>query len=264
MLSLDVHQAIIPPAPTPVPLPYMHMSFLGHGLIADKSKFSGSPSLMSMGPVTTLNMQPMLQGTDCGYFGPHLGNPANVLLPITIGFSSSKSMFVSGTTQINGSPVATAALVIMNLNLNCNFPVSLPNGVVYAFSTVQAGMSIGDYLAGIASAVLQMALDYAVGRFLSFASGLPISRGINQSVSQLSSRLFMRSIAGNIHVSTPLANALGRFFGTSPVVAGMIATEAGEGIVGGLQGIALDQTPAEDTINNATTNYIGSGPNDSF
>lgn len=264
MLSLDVHQAIIPPSPAPVPLPYLHPSFLGHGVIASKSKFSGSPETAAKGPVLTVNMQPMLQATDCGYFDPHIGNPANVLLPITIGFSSSKSMFVSGTTQINGSPVATAALVIMNLNLNCNFPVSLPNGVVYAFSTVQAGMSIGDYLAGIASAVLQMALDYAIGRFLSFASGLPISRGCSQTLNQLSSRMFMRSIASNIHVTTPFSNAVARYAGTSPVVGAIIGQAAMEEVAGGVRGIVMDQTPAEDTINNATTNYIGSGPNDSF
>lgn len=265
MLSLDIHQCIIPPSPAPFPLPYGHISFLGHGeLIAAKAKFSGSAETMAKGPVKTLNLQPMLQGTCCGYFDVHIGNLANVLYPVMLAFSSSKSLFVSGSVQINGSPTAAAVLVFMNINLNCNFPVSLPNGVVYAFSTVQVGMSVGDVVAGVISGLVQMAIDYAVGKFINYASGLPISRTFTTSINQLSSRLLMRSVASNIHVSTPLANALARYFGTNPVVAGIIATEAAEGVVGGVQGIVLDQTPVEDTVNSTTTGYLGSGPSDSF
>jgi hypothetical protein len=264
MVSLDIHQCIIPPSPTPFPLPYGHISFLGHGLLSQKAKYSGSAETLAKGPVTTLNIQPMLQGTCCGFFDVHLGNLANVLYPIMVVFSSSKSLFVSGSVQINGSPTAAAVLVIMNTNLNCNFPVSLPNGVVYAFSTVQVGLSIGDILAGVISGALQMIVDAVVGKFVSFASGLPISRSFNVSISQLSSRLLIRTVATNMHVYTPLATALGKYFGTSPVVAGLIAREAADGAIGGLQGIVMDNTPVEDTINNATTEYLGSGPNDTF
>lgn len=264
MIGVEPHNTIVPPSPAPFPSPYFHPSFLGHGIIASKSKYSGSPETMAKGPVTTLGIQPMLQATDCGYMDVHLGILANVLLPITISFSSSKSMFVSGTTQINGSNVATAALVFMNLNLNCAFPVSLPTGMVVAVNTVQAGMSIGDYVAGVVSAVVQMAIDFAVGKALAGVSNLPLSRTCSTTISQASSRMFIRSVAPNIHVATPFARMLGAYTGTSPVVGSLIGQEMIGEVLGGARGIALDQTPAEDTVNSATTNWIGSGTDDVF
>ncbi len=265
LLSLDVHNAIIPPSPTPVPLPYFHGSFLGHGVIGSKSKFSGSPETIAKHPILTTGIQPMLQGTDTGYFDVHIGNPANVLLPITIAFSSSKSLFVASTVQMNDAPTTAAVLIMVNLNLNCNFPVSLPNGYVFSFNTVQAGMSIGDILAGIVSGVLQMLVDFALNKFTSYASGLPISRGFNQSINQLSSRLFLRSVAPNIHVATPLTNALGRYFGTSssPLVTSIIGAEVGGELLSGLRGVVLDETPVQDKID-VFSSYFWEAPSNSF
>ena len=265
LVSLDVHNAIIPPSPAPVPLPYMHCSFLGHGVIASKSKFSGSPETLAKHPILTLSIQPMLQGTDTGYFDVHLGNLANVLYPLILAFSSSKSLFVASTVQMNGSPTSAAVLIMINLNLNCNFPVSLPIGYVLSFSTVQAGMSMGDIMAGIVSGALQIALDFALNKFTGFALGLPISRSFNQSINQLSSRLFMRSVTPNIHVATPLTNALGRYFGTSssPAVTSIIGSEVGGELVSGLRGIAMDATPAESGVD-AVSSYFSEAPTNSF
>lgn len=248
LVSVDIHNAIIPPSPAPVPLPYMHCSFLGHGVIASKSKFSGSPETLAKHPILTLSIQPMLQGTDTGYFDVHLGNLANVLYPLILAFSSSKSLFAASTVQMNGSPTSAAILVMVNMNLNCNWPVSYPNGCIFSFSTVQAGMSMGDILAGVWAGIAQLIVEFALLKFIPFASGLPISRSFNQSISQLSSRLFMRSVTSNIHVATPLTNALGRYFGTSssPTVTSIIGSEVGSDLVSGLTGIAMGETPVED------------------
>lgn len=258
----EMHNCIIPPSPVPVPLPYMQVSFLGHGIVAEKSKYSGGPSFVSKNLVKASYFPPILQGNDCGFFSPHFGNPANVLFPLILTFSSSKSLFTASTVQINGAPTAAACLIVININLNCAFPVSMPFGGVPAFTTVQVGMSIGDYLAGIASGLLQMALD-------KLFEGLLNSVGASRLFSNIGSRLFIRSITSNIHVATPLANAFARYIGMSgsPFVAAAIAQQVSSDGAGAVRGLILDQTPGEDGINSVTTTYlggIGAGPEDTF
>lgn len=258
----EMHNCIIPPSPTPVPIPYMQVSFLGHGIIAEKSKYSGGPSFASKNLVQASYFPPILQGNDCGFFSPHIGNPANVLFPLIIAFSSSKSLFTASTVQINGSPTAAAFLIIANVNLNCAFPISMPFGVVPAITTVQVGMSIGDYLAGIASGLLQMALD-------KLFEGLLSKIGVSRFFSGIGSRMFIRSVTSNIHVATPLANAFARYLSMSgsPYVAAAIAQQIATAGAGAVRGLILDQTPAEDLINQGTTSTLGglgAGPANTF
>ncbi len=258
----EMHNCIIPPSPVPVPIPYLQVSFLGHGLVAEKSKYSGGPSFASKNPVIASYFPPILQGNDCGFFSPHFGNPANVLFPLILTFSSSKSLFTASTVQINGTPTAAACLVIININLNCAFPISMPFGAVPAITSVQVGMSIGDYLAGILSGLLQMALD-------KLFEGLLNGVGASRLASSIGSRLFIRSVTTNIHVATPLCNAFARYLGMSgsPFVAAAIGQQVASDGAGAVRGLILDQTPAEDGINSATTTYVGglgAGPEDTF
>jgi hypothetical protein len=248
----EMHNCIIPPNPAPVPLPYVQVSFLGHGIVAEKSKYSGGPSFVSKGQVIASYFPPILQGNDCGFFSPHFGNPANVLFPLILTFSSSKSLFTASTVQINGAPTAAACFIVININLNCAFPISMPFGGVPAATTVQVGLSIGDYLAGIVSGIAQMALDQLFG----WALG---SVGANRLFSNIGSRLFVRSITSNIHVATPLANAFARYVGMSgtPFVAAAIAQQVASDGAGAVRGLILDQTPGEDGINSITTRGYG-------
>lgn len=250
MLSFDVHQMVIPPAP-PAPGIYFHPSFLGFGELSGKAKYSGDADTISKGIVKTMGVNAMFQGTDTGFFNTHIGNPANVLLPIVILFSASKSVFHSSTVNINGKPPATAALVIMNLNLNCAFPVSLPLGVVYAFNTVTAGMTLGDYLGGIAFMVVSGLIEYGVGKVLGGAAG-------SAATSRLITRMFMRAPGSAAREFTAFGRAVLWYLGprVSPIIARLTTRRVGEAIVGGGAGIALDKTPLEDGEYTAT-NWLG-------
>ena len=256
MLSFEPHSTIVPPSPTPVISPYFHASFLGHGAFLEKSKFSAGLSFVSKGPVKTGGDYNMLQGTCCGYMDVHLGLLTNVLYPLMTAFSSSKSLFVSGTTKSNGANVACAVLVFMNMNLNCASPVSMPLGVVYAFNTVQAGMSWGDILAGVVSGLVQVALEKVAGAAL----GAAVSRsGLSNA---MGSRLLLRSVSSNVHVAQPLARAVGKYCTTNPVIGALIANEVGKELSDIGVGLVLDRTSAEDSINSSTTDWIGSDDSD--
>lgn len=243
-IGTEPHMAVIPPAP-PTPMPYVQLTFLGHGILG-KSKFSGPAK-----PVLTMNQFAMLQGTDCGYLSPHMGNMASVVYPMVLGFSSSKSMMVAGTVQMKGSPVAVAMLVVQNLNLNCASPVSLPLGIVPALTTVQAGMSAGDFMAGVCSAALQMALDFVVSK----APGLA-SAGVTKAFGINASRALSRAATG------PMARAMMAYGGTNSLKSGVqMSREVFGALLGGARGIMLDQTNAENLSNSATSHYLGSNPN---
>ena len=274
----ELHATIVPPSPIPFRSPYFQISFLGHGILSLKAKYSGDADTISMGKVITFYFPPMLQQTDCGYFNPHFGNLANVLYPIITIFSSSKSLFTASTVITNGKPTVTACLSVANLNLNCAAPVSYPVGYVPALTTVRAGMSIGDYLAGALAGLLQMAIEIAFSYFFSFATSLPISNVFPQSLNSLGSRLFLRSVSSNIHVATPLTNALGRYLGTTnaPIVSAIIGNGIGSELLSVGRGIVLDKVSIsgnsiEDYVYSRTNSYAetfdsiyGTGPENSF
>jgi len=105
----------------------------------------------------------MQKGTDCGYLGvPHLGNLANPLYPLILGFSKSKSHFGVASVKMEGTPVATA-IAFAGINLNCG-TISTPTGFVCAPTTVFAGMTLGDLIAGIFNIGVDMVWDLIVRR----------------------------------------------------------------------------------------------------
>lgn len=154
-ISLDIHQVVVPPA-TPFPAPYFWLQILGGLPVVNKAQ---------MGSKTYAWSFPAMQkGTDIGRFIVHVGNPANLKLPFIILGSGSKSPFGAGTVKIENKVVATACLIMINKNLNCDWPVKMPTGNVIAPNTVLAGMSLGDFVAGFINMGLDSALSFVVGK----------------------------------------------------------------------------------------------------
>ncbi len=161
--GIDIESVVWFP-PGPPLLPYNTIAPLGYNSETD-GKFSKD--------IVTLGMAPANKGTNIGANIIHIGNPLNVMLPMIVMGSSSKSLFGASTVKLNGSPACTACFGVTNLNLDCSSPVSLPTGIVISFTTVRAGMTIGDYLAGIASMAIQMVLDKMVEKLFSMFAKIP-------------------------------------------------------------------------------------------
>ena len=165
MVSFELHTTWVPftpPPPPPLPppspsppaplTPHFHTHVL-NGTFPYVPVVGSSPTKT----VFTMGYFPMQYPTDIGFMSPHVG--FNLYLPLIIAFSSSKSMFGAMTVHFEKKPISIACLVFQNLNFNCNDPVMLPNGVVYAFpQTCQAGFSLMDLLvSGIG-----ILIDYAL------------------------------------------------------------------------------------------------------
>jgi hypothetical protein len=154
MMSFEPETVIIPPAP-PVIAPFFAISVL-----------NGVPFIGSATPAPTVSCafgSAMQMGTDIGKLIPHIGTP-NLNLILVIALSKSKSVFGASTVQVENKPVGTACLVFANINLNCGSPVSWPLAAVSAPNTAMAGMSFGDYLAGIIEIVVSLAIDYVMSQ----------------------------------------------------------------------------------------------------
>lgn len=154
MMSYEPEWVIIPPAP-PFPAPFFAISVL-NGIPYIGSAAVANTVASSFG--NTLQM-----GTDIGKIIPHFGTP-NLNLIIVIAFSKSKSVFGSSVVMAENKPVATACLVVANLNVNCAAPVSWPIAAVCAPNTAMAGMSLGDYLAGAVEIAVTCAIDAIMNR----------------------------------------------------------------------------------------------------
>lgn len=157
MLGIDYHDLIPPPPapPTPVPFnPYFVMQILGG--VSGTAKYATK--------TYTMSFPPMEQGTDIGKLIGHVGNPLNLLLPLHIIFSASKSLFGASSVKIEDKVVATACFVFANQNLNCNNPADLPTGSVCAPNTVMAGMSLGDFLSGALNTAAQVGIGFAFSK----------------------------------------------------------------------------------------------------
>lgn len=120
---------------------------------------------------------PMARGTDIKLGIPHLPLVPNfVIYPIMYSIASgSQSHFGVSTVQTEVGPVAVAVLKYINFNLNCEGPAScppLPTGIVIAHNTVLAGMTMGDFIAGLVTMVAVSLLQFAIGHILSFGTKL--------------------------------------------------------------------------------------------
>lgn len=135
--------------------------------------------------VDTAAGPPMSKVFDIGVRIPHLG--VNHPIPLLFLFltSSSQGHFGVHSVQTDRGPIAVALELFVNPQLQCNdflptpklfpLPFPLPTGVVIAPNTVVAGLTLGDFLAGLLSmaltSVATLAMGFVTGSFIKW--GLP-------------------------------------------------------------------------------------------
>jgi len=167
MLGLDFHDALIPPSPKPIPL-------VPHTVFAPMEGYVGAASVSRAAKVKVEFVDALKRGTDIGIGIPHVG--ANLLLPLVIAGSGSKSYFGANTVRLEGVGIAVGVLKTQNINLNCGGSTSppTPTGLVMAPSTVRAGMTQGDLAAGLLHMVAEGTIQYGIGLGLGLIGDGPI------------------------------------------------------------------------------------------
>lgn len=103
----------------------------------------------------------MIRRTDIGPLIIHIPTAPNLLWPIIVLTSGSKSHFASHQNVTKEGPIAVAVMKVVNINLNCGGPTKMPpspTGIVPAFTTHVSGFSWGDFFAGL----IAMGIDAAV------------------------------------------------------------------------------------------------------
>lgn len=169
IMGTDLHKTIPPTVPTPPFAP--HVIVWGEGwsqntgfMWAVANSKAASPQSNVSKPVALCWGYAIGRGHDAG---PHPGHIwPNILLPIILLGAGSKSQFASGTVSHPQGNMAVAVAFAVNLNLDCqDFPLPpLPTGFVMAmFSTVEAGFTLGDFLGGLFSMLVDMAITWISG-----------------------------------------------------------------------------------------------------
>ncbi len=206
MLGTDIHDLIPPvvPPPPPTPAPSVEVfSLLGLGV----------PGLIKMEPTVLTHSFPVIQhGSDIGPMIPHVSiPPANILTPIHMLASGSKSEFGAFTVMAKNKPLAVAfpLIIIGKLNLNCQGPTTpplpLPTANVMSPGLNFAGIKLGDIIASYAGMFLDMAIGFVIGKIAGLggsAISALASKALAKCTSQaivvqfLKSKPFMELIGG--------------------------------------------------------------------
>jgi hypothetical protein len=166
MIGLDPHTALPPPIGLPIIPIYAHITgAFNHFLIWGFATAKDSAKVLCDGNKT------MQRGTDIGFFIIHVPIPLlpHFLLPIWNTLTGSKSEFGVNSVLIEDQPVAVAVAKIVNFNLNCfGYTSPIPGvGVVITWTSVQANMTLADFLAGLAAAVIDWAIQALVNKLTS-------------------------------------------------------------------------------------------------
>ncbi len=152
MIGVDIHMGTPGPPAPPVTMPHFVAQVLG-----------GLNTTAKLVPtVHSHNFIVLNQGTD---IGPGIGHvAANILFPIYVLTSKSISNFGSFTVLSGGNPTAAAIGVYVNPNLNCGQPLSTPTGMVVAPGCNMVGITFAEFMAGMISLTVGMALSFIFGK----------------------------------------------------------------------------------------------------
>jgi hypothetical protein len=161
-VGIGTHTAVNPPSVVPVLTPHISMdTLLGFTI---KAKYSKTV----IGP---FGFQFIGQGNDSGFIVPHIGLPPNnVLIPLVIAFGGSKPMFAASTVKIDVDGAATpmACNVIpynfVGINQACNDPCNYPSDFVICPNSVVVGLTLGDFLTGLAATAIDCAVSWAASK----------------------------------------------------------------------------------------------------
>jgi hypothetical protein len=189
IFGVDMHRTIPPPLPV---LPFApHVVIWGVGWSQSQripgaftNSKAASPDSGVTRPVKCCSGYAIGRAHDAG---PHPGHIwPNLLLPLIMLGSGSKSEFASGTVRHANGNMAIAVGYAVNLNLNCwDFPCApMPSGVVVAAAcTVHAKFTIGDFLGGLYAMEVDMAITWFSGLIgAGITSGPSIARGLRSAL----------------------------------------------------------------------------------
>lgn len=150
------HNMLLPPAVVvPAPVPSVEMICTEWWPLGDalgKNKLTTT--------VKHLGLAIAQGGHDCGPFIPDLTiPPANAWYAVMYPFSSRQFTFSASTIKMNGEDTACVHLFLPKMT--CGEPISAPTAfpLPSLFNTVLVGMTLGDLLAGMAKALISVALD---------------------------------------------------------------------------------------------------------
>ena len=175
MLGMDIHLGTPGPPAPPVPMPHFVAQLLGGLPVVGSAKLV--PTVLSH------NFIALNQGTDIGMGIGHVAS--NILFPLYVLTSSSTSFFGSFSVLSGGKPTAAASDIYLNRNLNCAQPLSMPTGMVVAPGCNMVGLSLTDYLAGIANMAVSMGISFIGGKIGGYIAGKAMS-GITTLVGKFS------------------------------------------------------------------------------
>jgi len=186
MIGIDFHICWPPwlPEPLSTPLPYLTvMPMCGTFLTAEMA-----PTALTLGQFT------MKLGTDIGPLIPHIGFPS-LLTPLDILTSSSASYFGPSSVTVEGTPVAAALLSVVNLNLNCAAPISMPFGFVLCFTTHYVGMTLFDVMMGTVAIAVSVGLELVSGGIAGAATAQAQKRVIKPIAKKIAARRASKAAA---------------------------------------------------------------------
>ena len=205
MIGVDFHDEISPPG-VPVPsIPHLVagiLCFPPWGVVTGKCNST----------VWTTTAMSLAQGTDMGFFIPHIPlppAPANILAPIITLASGSKSHFGAQNHKTPAGPLAFACLVVVNLNLNCGGPTRppLPSGFVLAvFQLTWQGVTWGDIIAGALHMLVDALVQFGINRFLSTGLG---GKALNWLTGKIAGAIASRVSVMGVRLSTLGVTSLG-------------------------------------------------------
>lgn len=171
MVGVDIHDYLPLPLPLPSPIPGFHLNGACLNWVVPAQK---TTDVYGSGKNFFIH-----QGSDIANAIPHLCviplSPINFLSPIHAAMSGSKSHFGPASVKMNGKTPASAMMLAIGLNLNCQgpsacLPTAVPTGIVLGFNTIQTKLSLGDLFKGAISMILdslfQTLFDKALGKCL--------------------------------------------------------------------------------------------------
>ncbi len=203
MVGLDFHDEVTPPG---VPAPKIPHLVAGVLCFPPWGIATGKPN----GTVMTTTGIPLSQGTDMGFFIPHIPlppAPANLLAPIITLVSGSKSHFGAHNRILAQGPAAFACLYYVNLNLNCGGAAAppLPSGFVLAlFQLTLVDVTFGDMIAGVLHLVVDLFIQFGLNRGLNAAG--------NWLGNRIAGALANRVCNMGVRLSSIGVKTLGEFF----------------------------------------------------
>jgi hypothetical protein len=199
----DPHMATLPPPAPPAVLPH---------IVTPTPLCLGPWGILTGKPVPTVLTElgiVLNKGTDIGPLIPHIPLGPNLTIALVILGSASKSYFGPATVQAGGSSVAVAAAMVMNPNMNCAFPCPVPLGIVISMNTVSAGMTLGDYMSGLVT----LLIEGVIQTFLNLVFGGQASNPVTGLMEQLNAKV-LGSIGGTLASETAK--------GVIPMVIGLV------------------------------------------